>query len=236
MTDSSASLYRITEYGRHNHRIAFLLGGWNTKPWLYWFPAHILKANGYRVIVYTYAPEVFSPNVDKTVTSLTAIRDAILRHIASLKTEGHHQFSLIGFSLGATIAFMTANRSPEVTHVVVNLTGTGPAEAAWSWDQLDARFKQQLLAQNLTLPELTRRWASLAPVNNLDHLGNKQLLVYLAKHDQRIPYTQGRSLLQHLRQAGLEYQLIENQHLSHGAAGVLNLLRTTTYLKFLRQP
>lgn len=230
------SLYQVTELGHSNRRIVFLLGGWSTKPWLYWLPAHIIRLSGYRVIVYTYAPNVFSPNVNQTVTSLTTIRDAILGQIANFKAEGHHQFSVIGFSLGSIIAFMVANRSPEITHVVFNLTGTGPAEAAWSWDHLDPGFKQQLLAQNLTLSELTERWSNLAPINNLDHLGGKQILICLAKHDQRIPYNQGRNLLDHFKHAGLQYKLIENQYLGHGAAGILNLLRASTYIKFLRQP
>ena len=201
---------------------------------MYWLPGHILALNGYYCIVYTYKSDIFSPNPEKTVAGLTKVRDAALNHITRLKTQGHQDFSIFGFSLGTLIALMVANNSPDTSKVILNLVGTNPAEAVWTWDQIQSGFKRQLENKGITLENLSRIWAPVAPINNVDNLKPKKLLIYLAERDKLIPIAQGRGLVEQLQRANYDYQLIVNRRFGHMLAGIYNVLNTRIYLKFLK--
>lgn len=132
------------------------------------------------------------------------------------------------------IALMVADRSPDISKVILNLTSSHPAEAVWTWDKINPGFKQDLQRQHITLNELRRLWDPIAPTNNIGHLKGKQILIYLAKHDRLAPYDRGIELVNKVEQAGYNFRLVINQHGGHILAGFYNLVNANTYLSFLR--
>lgn len=231
---TSKKQYYTREFGRKNQPVVLILAGWKTRLWMYWPVARILALRGYYPIVYAYDDEVFSPNPARTLKSITAIADVILLRISELKNQGHKDFSIFSFSLGTLIGLMVANNSPDVSKVILNLVGTGPAETVWSWDKLYPDFEQKLHNQHLTLDNLSKIWAPIAPVNNISRLRGKKLLIYLTKRDKVIPYDHGLELVGQIKTAGYDYRLITNHHLVHAHAGVYNFANMRTYLDFLR--
>jgi predicted esterase len=227
-------IYRIKEYGRQHAKVIFLLGGWKTKQWLYILPAILLSRRGCRCIVYTYDKSVLSPDVERTNRSLHAIRDAVLAHIAELKTQGATSFALFGFSLGTMLACMIANKSSDIKKIVLNTVGASLAATVWSWDDTMPGFKKALQSQGYTLEKLEDSWHDLAPANNLTNLNHVQILIYLAQHDQVIPYTLGRQFVTALQRKKLPHKLIINRWGSHSVAGAYNILNIGRYDQFLK--
>ena len=201
---------------------------------MYWLPARILVRNDYYCIVYAYDNDVFSPDSDRTIECLSAVRDGVLNEIRGLKAQGYQEFSIFGFSLGTMIAFMVADRSRDVGKIIVNLTSTDPAEAVWTWDHINVGFKQGLLEQHLTLDKLRRLWAPIAPVHNMSHLQGKQILIYLAKHDRLLPHEQAKEIVNLIRRAGYDFQVVINKYGGHTLAGIWNLINARIYLRFLK--
>ncbi len=226
--------HQTREYGRQNQRVVLLFAGWKSKAWMYWLPGQILARNGYHCIVYAYDNNVFSTDTSKTLANLNAVRDAALKQISDLKSQGRHEFAVFGFSLGTVITLMVANKSPDVSKIILNLPGNSPADAAWSWDKVHPSFKQRLVDQDLTLQSLRLIWAPIAPVNNIGQLSGKKLLVYLAEEDQLIPVQQGKELFNRLKQSGYDCHLIVNNNYGHSLAGIYNLLNAKVYLTFLK--
>jgi pimeloyl-ACP methyl ester carboxylesterase len=226
-------LYTLRQYGQHHNQVVIFLAGWKTRQWLYWLPAQRLARRGYRCLAYTYDDEVFSPDVERTVKSLQEIKAAVLKQIETLQAVGCDDIALVGFSLGTMLAMMVADESPAVSRVVLNLTGTSPADAVWTWDVINPPFKQALTDQGISLTQLSETWAPLAPSNRLAHLEGKQLLVYLAVRDKVIPHDQGIQLVTEMERLGYKPTVITNAFGGHTIAGIYNLIRIRSYARFL---
>ena len=113
------------------------------------------------------------------------------------------------------------------------MTGTDISEAIWTWDNVNTHFKKSLLAQNYTLEKLQHAWNSITPINNIEHLENKKILVFLSKNDELMPYHLGERLLQEFEKRKYNYKVIVNYHFKHFFTGVFNLLNSKKYLNFL---
>jgi len=64
---------------------------------------------------------------------------------------------------------------------------------------------------------------------------DKQILIYLSKNDEIIPFIQGLQLVNKFKGKQIKYQLIVNTHGGHVISGFLNLLRFDTYISFLKE-
>lgn len=228
------SVFRTQSFSSKNKRVVFLLPGWHIKAWMFWAFAKTLELNGFHCILYEYDSAVLSPNTKKTVDCLTLVRDDILLKIKNLKKSGYSDFAIFGTSLGSIIALMVANKSTAINRVVLNLVGSDIAETVWSWDKKIPYFKKALLEQDYTLNKLQIAWEQISPINNIDNLKSKKLLIYLAKNDEIIPIDLGLKLVKALQDKKYTYQLIINHGLKHFFAGTYNLVKARDYLTFLK--
>ena len=222
-------------HGRRNTKIIFLLEGWQTKLWMYWIFAKIFERNNYYCITYAYDKGVLSPDTFQTVQNITIIADDILNKIETLKKEGYRNFSIFGTSLGALIALFVADKSKDVSKIILNMTGADIAEAIWSWDSVNPHFKKSLLEQSYTLEKLRNVWKPISPMHNIQHLKNKKILIFLSKNDELIPYHLGEKLLQEFERRKYDYKVIVNHHFKHFFTGVINLCNSKEYLGFLKK-
>lgn len=225
--------FYISKHGKQNKKVIFLLAGWQNKIWMYGLFAKILARNGYYCIAYAYNNSVLSPDTKKTVMYLTDVRNNILNRIGELKKEGYTDFSIFGTSLGSVIALMVANKTPDISKVILNTPGIDMAQTIWGWDKVKTYFKKALIEQNFTLEKLIAVWKPISPSSNIDNLHGKRILVYLSKNDRMIPYHQGQKLVRELESKKYDVKVITNNHVGHLLAGALNLLKAKTYLEFL---
>jgi len=220
--------------GRDNKKVIFLLAGWCNKLWMYWIFSKIIAMNGFYCITYAYDVDVLSPDTKKTLKHFSDLRDSILKKISKLKKEGYKEFSIFGTSLGSVISLMVANNSPEISKVILNAVGADLAETVWSWDKIIPSFKDRLLKQGLTLSKLKKEWRKIAPINNIHNLKNKNILVYLSKKDEVIPFGLGKKLVREFDKKNYNYTLVVNNKLRHLNTCAYNLFKVNVYLNFLK--
>ncbi|MBI3290312.1 alpha/beta hydrolase [Candidatus Microgenomates bacterium] len=226
--------FRSASVGKRNKRVVFLLTGWHNKIWEYWITAKTLQLNGFNCVTYEYDGDTLSPNTKQTVEKVTAIEEDILEKIKKLKERGHSEFAIFGTSLGSLIALMVGNRSPDVSKIILNTTGSDLAQTVWSWDKVNKGFKEKLIDEDLTLDRLEKIWRKITPINNVDNLKNKKLLIYLSEKDEIIPFVLGRELVEDLKKKNYDTTVIVNPYLDHFLTGAIDLFKANTYLKFLK--
>ena len=220
--------------GKHNKKVVFLLAGWHSKLWMYWLFSNILSFNGYHCITYAYDNEIFSPDTQKTVKHLNEIKEDILSKIKKLKKEGYNKFSIFGISLGSMLALMVADKSPDISKVILNTIGIDISETVWGWNKVYPGFKKGLIEQNLTLNELKEIWSSITPANNIHNLKNKNILIYLSQKDEVIPVNLGNRLVAEFKKKNYEHNLVLNNYLKHSYTCIYNLINAGRYLMFLK--
>lgn len=220
-------------YGSENKKIVFLLSGWCIKQWMMWYFAKQFERNGYQCIVYTYENNVFSPDTKKTVNDLLRVRDDVLDRIKQLKEQECKDFNIFGASLGTIIALLVANKSSDISRIILNTTGSDIAEVVWSWDNVKKYFKNALISQGYSLVQLKKDWSVITPINNINNLKNKKILLFLSQKDELIPYKLGEALGDVLSKYKYDVQIRTNIHSAHLLSGILNLFNTKVYLKFL---
>ncbi len=227
--------YHVMEMGQHNKRVIFLLAGWYNKLWMFWVFSKILSFNGFYCITYAYDGDIFSPNTEATTKHFNKIQDEILLKIIELKKRGYKDFSIFGTSLGSMLALMIADKSSDISKIILNTTGIDISEVVWGWVKVKIPFKKELLKQNLTLKQLKVLWNDITPASNINNLKNKKILVYLSKKDEIIPFNLGQRLVNEFENKRYNYTLVTNNKLNHLFTGTYNLFNAGRYLSFLKE-
>lgn len=227
--------YKKQYFNLKNKRIIFFLVGWKSKIWEYYFVVLILLLNRYDCIIYEYGDEILTPNIEKTISSFNLITDDVLRTIDKMKTKKYESFAIFGTSLGTVLSLIVANRTKSINKIILNLTSSSLAKTTWSWDSLNNEFKQNLINNGVTLKSLEKSWRMLAPINNLENIGDRQILIYLAEKDEVIPYAYGLELIQKIKKNKINYELVVNNKNGHLFNGLANLLKYNKYINFLRK-
>lgn len=226
-------IYR-KEYGKSNKKVLFFLTGWKSNIAQHGIFLKLLQTNGYRVIAYSFDNEILSPNQKEVHKNSFKVKNMVLTQLAKLKKEGIKVFYIYGESMGALLSLMIANESKEISKIILNACGADLAETVWGWDKEKPDFKKQLLKNKLTLKILKEEWKSIAPINNIDNLQGKKILLYISKKDNIIPYeTQAITLFNGLKQKKYSLKLVVNNS-RHVITIALNLLRPKIYLNFLK--
>lgn len=219
--------FRKKIFGSNNKKVVFLLVGWKSKIWRYYLVILVLLLNGFDCVAYEYDLDILSPNVKKTASSFDNVSEDIFKTINEFKEKGYEDIALFGTSLGTLLSMIVANKTKHVKKIILNLTAASLAETVWSWDFIDK--------QKITLTSLNKSWKKLSPINNINNVLGKQFLIYLAKNDEVIPYSQGIKLTDELKNKKIKYELVINKYGNHVLAGFLNLLRYKKYIDFLNK-
>lgn len=128
---------------------------------------------------------------------------------------------------------MVANESKDISKLILNTAGSDPAENVWVSKITNGKFKSEIINKGYTLEKLQKAWRTITPINNIDNLKDKKILVYLSKKDKIIPFSIGMKFIQELDKRNYDYQLIVNTKLGHLQTAMFNSFRATVYLKFL---
>ncbi|SRR6266568_1953248 len=228
-------VFETKEFGKQNKKVVFLLAGWGMGLWSLLLPAKILERNGFYCICYTYENEVFSTNIPKTIHNIKRIKNDILKTISQLKKKGYTNFSVVSVSLGGVINMLVANESNDVKKIIFNTGGADIALNVWTSSFTRGKFKKEIINQGYTLESLREAWQSINPLDNMENLNDKKILIYLAKKDKAIPYSNGMRVVQELqKKKHNNYRLIINTNFGHLLTGIYNSLNAKVYLEFLQ--
>jgi esterase/lipase len=226
--------YSLNKFPKNNQKVIFLLSGWGNKQIFFWPIAKFLQSKGFYCITLAFDKNFFSWDIKKTVKNFAFAKETILKEIKILKKQGYKQFYIFGTSLGSVLSIMIANNSKDVSKVILNLIGDDLAEIIWTWNKAVPGFKKELIKNKITKKIVKEMWKELSPVNNLTNLKSKRFLIFLSKKDKIIPYEFGQRFLREMKKKELGFELYENNHLGHFGTATYNLLRSRTYLDFLK--
>ncbi len=220
-------------YGEKNTRTIIVFSTWPAGSWYLWFLGRLLAAHKFKVIIYSLDRYIFQLDPILIAKQFTLIKKDALSSIKSLPKRQRNNINIMGISFGSMLAFMVANDLPSVSKIIANLSGADMAQIVWSWDKVMKGFKNQLRKKKWTLQKLQDIWFDLSPINNLDRLTGKKILLYAAEKDEVIPYSQAKNLIEALDDYGIEYQTVVNIRHNHVISCLINILKFDTYLRFL---
>lgn len=226
--------FRKKIFSLNSKKIIFLLIGWKSQIWKYYFVILTLLANGFDCVAYEYDSDMLSPDIGKTISSFDNVTNDILLTLEKFKKRGYEDFYIFGTSLGTILSIIVANKTRYIKKIILNLTGASLAGSVWSWDTFNKEFKKDFIAKKITLTSLEKSWERLSPINNLNNILDKQILIYLSKHDEVIPFIQGSQLVKEFKNKQIKHRLMVNTHGGHVVSGFVNLLRYGRYIGFLK--
>ncbi|HSX10056.1 MAG TPA: prolyl oligopeptidase family serine peptidase [Candidatus Saccharimonadales bacterium] len=227
------AIFKKRIFGKHNKKVVFLFSGWRMNLSLLLLPIKILERNGFYCICYTYDNDVFSTNIPQTVHNIQSIKNDVLEAISQLKTNGYTNFSVISVSLGGVIAMLVGNESKDVKKIIFNTGGADIALNVWTSSITRGKFKQEIIDQGYTLESLREAWRSINPLDNIENLRDKKILIYLAQKDNAIPFLNGMMVVGAFQKKKYSYSLIVNTKFGHLLTGIYNSLNAKVYLDFL---
>ncbi len=100
--------------------------------------------------------------------------------------ERYVKIGILGTSLGALIASLTAEVDGRFGAAVYFLGGCDPANILWDSKNFFLKFYKNILKNNISLEDLQEKWKVINPINYIS--GNVQnILMINAKYDQTIP-------------------------------------------------
>jgi len=216
-----------------SNKLIFIFTGWGSRVSQYAYFVRQLNKKGYACIIYDYPDHVA---MDGDLDEYRRMYDEVIAdaqsRLAVLKRSGFTHFSAYGYSLGTLIANKFTRDTPEVTHVVLNLTYGDIARTVWKYKGVK-KAKENLIKRGYT-EQAVRNFVTFAdPVHNAKGLKGKKVLLYLAKNDRVLRHQFTQKTKEALELHDVDFLYIENKYLGHVLGGVKNMLRTSTLLDFL---
>ena len=202
--------YRETKGSK---RVYIILGGWHENHWL----SDVLKRKtlkkGYSFLHYKIKPEILSAKVGLTYKAFMGIKKKVIADIKKIKNK-FSEIIFIGTSLHAISAPMIVNNCKEVNKIILVCPGHCLAESLWNGIRTQ-NLKEDFIKQGITLKKLKKIWKDLAPENNINKMGGKEIVIYNSQSDEVIPYWCGNRLVKKMRKIGINPIVKTNKYLGH---------------------
>ena len=127
----------------------------------------------------------------------------------------HSEFSIVGASLGVTIALKAANNFP--IHKLLCVVPGANLQKCIKEGIVTRPIYEQALSQGYTFSDFSNALHDFCPINNLDHLSKKtNISMYLGFWDKMIPYKDGMDLVKSMKDRGLNPKIKKRYFFGHG--------------------
>jgi len=219
-------------YGEKNHSIVLVFAGWEIKNWHLFLLGHLLASYNFKAIIFSWDKEILTDDARLTLSRYEEIKTTAITTISSLPKKEQKNIAVFAMGQAGIVALMVANNLPSVTKIIFNLVGANFPEIIWHND----RIKEELIKKHLTLPKLKKIWSQLSPINNVEKLNAKEILIYLASRDTVIPFNEQEAFLHELQKKDHKIEAIINTRHKHEVSRIVNLLRFRVYINFLQKP
>jgi hypothetical protein len=226
--------FRVEESLVQSDKVVFLFTAMGTKLSAYPYRIFVRRLNkrGYSCVVYDYPRQVVLGGDMKLWRQLFSdVTSDGQERIKRYKKRGVMHFYSYGVSMGTLLANMLARNTPEISHVILNLTYGDVAHNTWTFKGVE-KAKLNLINQGIDEEMLRRNITYLDPIFNAVGLRGKKVMLHLARHDSIFPYEQTKHTKQAFEAAGIDIVYIENKHLDHLPAATKNLLFIKSIDKF----
>lgn len=233
-------VYKVKQYGNTESKAVFFFCPFGIPGWLFALPGlpiwHLLR-NGYSVVAYSYGTAVATRSPQVTIDNIQAIRADVAERINVLD-EGV-EMSCFGTSMGTVLAANVAAEHTRIKKVVLNLSYGDISEHIINLPSTRTISRKRLKAYIESAGDkqkLARVFQPYSPLNLVNELKNKKVLLYLSRGDHILQLTHTAKFRSALEAAGVNLQYFENARGGHSVAILYNSLRAKRYMDFLNRP
>lgn len=227
--------FRLRECLIDSPKVIFIFTAMGTK--LSWYRPSIrrLQKRGYSCILYDYPFAMTSKETSLERWRLffeQIVADAQSR-LHRLEQNGATHFYAYGISMGTLVANSFTRQTPEIHHVILNLTYGDVATNIWTFKGMRAA-KRIFIRQGHNVDSLREQMTYADPIFNAKALRSKKVLLQLARRDRVLRYNQTVKTLEAFRAAKLDLTYRENKHLGHFMGGIKNMMDARAIDKFFQ--
>ena len=214
-------------------RLIFIFTGWGGRIPQYGYFVRRLNKNGYACVVYDYPNHIA---MDGDLDEYRRMYDEVIAdaqsRLATLKRSGFTHFSAYGYSLGTLIANKFTRDTPDVSHLILNLTYGDIARTVWTYKGVKTA-KDNLIRRGYTEQSVQDFVTFADPIHNAKDLKGKKVLLYLAKNDRVLRHQYTQKTKEALELHDVDFLYIENKYLGHVLGGIKNILSSNALFDFL---
>jgi esterase/lipase len=223
-------------YGEKNHNVVLVFAGWEIKKWHLFLLGHLLASYNFKAFIFTWDKDILTNDTTITLSRFEEVKKTALLNVSNLSKKEQKNIAIFGLGQASVLGLMVANNIQSVSKIILNLVGADLSEIIWHNNLLYSDVKEKLIKNHLTLPKLKKIWGPLSPINNLEKLHVKEILIYLATKDEVIPFKEQEAFLNELQKKDCKIEAIVNTRHNHALSEIVNLLRFSVYINFLKRP
>lgn len=226
-------LNKIILLNKKSKKVLFILPHWLSGKILYRRLINKLK-NKYTIIVYRMPNKILNDDIKSTLKYFDKAKKDIIKITDYLENKGYKHFSILGVSLSGILAFIVANSDKRFKKIIFNLPGSDLAKCFWESSSLVTKLiRRKMEAGNIDFKNLENSWKNLAPVNNIQNLNKRKILIQLGKNDKVIPYKYGLELLNAMKKESIDFELDIDNFFGHYIILFKQLMFPKRIIKFL---
>ena len=165
---------------KNSSKAYVLLSPWHAdKSTFYFLKNKIIKA-GFSCILYSFIPDILSPDVEGTRKYFEDIEKKIKNDLVEFKKQHNiKSFVVVGFSLSCVTASMVSSSNELVDGVIFIAPGITLTEPMWYG--LRTKNIRKIMEKNGVTPVcLKNQWDNLAPGKYVQGFKNKQVKILLS--------------------------------------------------------
>lgn len=216
--------FRVLEKLVDSDKVIFVFTAMGTKIPLYRLFVRALNRLGYSVVIYDYPTDpLFDVRLDEWKKFYEDIIADAQHKIGVYKQDGVRNFYAYGVSMGTLVANKFTRDTPDIKHVILNLTYGDIADNIWTYKGM-RKTKASLMKQNIDIHGLRDSITYVDPIVNAKGLKGKKVLLYLAKRDKVLVHEQTKETKMALEKAGVDLEYVESKYLGHWSAGAKHML------------
>lgn len=227
------SNFRVKESLIPSKKVIFIFTAFGTKMAIYTPFIKMLNKKGYSCVIYDYPVQmVYDAQIPEWHKFYDDVIADVQTRMKRLGKNGVTRFDAHGTSMGSLLANLLARRTPNIDHIVLNLTYGDVAHAIFT-STTTAKARENFFKQGISQEAFAAAFAYTDPVKNAEDLRGRKVLLYLSKPDKVLPYKDTEHTRRAFERAGVNLTYVENARLGHWLGGAKNLLSAKRLMDFL---
>lgn len=228
-----SNINKVVLWNNNSKKVLFILPQWMGRMVFYKILLNKLKKN-YTIVFYRLPNRLLTDDPKEVIKYFKVAKKDVIETADTLVNQGYENFSIFGTSLSTIIALMVANSDNRFKKIILSLPGNDFAQCFWECKQLLVKtIRNKMQANNIGLIELKKYWKNLAPINNINNINKRKILVFLAKNDKVVFYKYGVELLRSMEKRKINFEFDINNVFGHYLSGLKPLLFPKKIAKFL---
>lgn len=230
----SKANFRVEESLVPSNKVIFVFTALGTTIGMYPYRLFVKRLNkrGYSCVIYDYPRRVvFSGDMELWRQFFGEIVADAQERIETYEKQGAMHFYSYGVSMGTLVANKLARETPEISHVILNLSYGDVARNIWTFNGVKMT-KLNLISKGMDEEAVRQNITYFDPIFNARGLRGKKVMLQLARHDRIFPYKQTLHTKRAFEAADLDMVYHETKYLGHIPAATKNVLSIKSIDRF----